>query len=268
MDLNGITGILRPKTRPDIPVFAEGDAVLGGGTWLFSEPQPSLRRLIDLPSLGWPGLRRTETALHVAATCTFAELENFEAPADWLAAHLIGHCCRALLGSFKIRGVATVGGNLCLGLPAGPMVALATALDGDCVVWTTDGGERVLPARDIVIGPHRNALRPSEILREIVLPVVAFRRRAVFRQTSLTEHGRSAALLIGTRDAAGCTLTITAATPCPVRLQWATLPDEAALATRIDEAVPDWYDDVHGAPDWRRHLTHHLAQEIRLELAP
>jgi CO/xanthine dehydrogenase FAD-binding subunit len=267
MDLNGVKSVLRPSTRSELPPPASGDSFLGGGTWLFSEPQPELRRLVDLSALRWESLRRTETALRVAATCTFAELEAFEAPVDWIAAGLITSCCHALLGSFKIRGVATVGGNLCLGLAAGPMVALATALDGMCVIWGADGGDRLVGAVEFVTGPGQNALRPGEVLREIVLPASAFRRRTAFRQASLTTFGRSAALLIGSRNAVGFTLTITAATPHPVRFVFDGLPEPAELDARIDVEVPAWYDDIHGAPDWRRNLAHLLAQEIRLELS-
>jgi CO/xanthine dehydrogenase FAD-binding subunit len=267
VDLNGVEAVLRPSTRAELPRFAGGDSFLGGGTWLFSEPQPALRRLVDLSALGWKSLRRTETALHVAATCTFAELEAFQAPIDWIAVGLISSCCHALLGSFKIRGVATVGGNLCLGLAAGPMVALATALDGTCVIWGADGGDRLLNAAEFVTGPGQTALRPGEVLREIVLPAAAFRRRTAFRQVSLTTFGRSAALLIGGRDATDFTLTITAATPHPVRVTFDRFPESAALAARIDAEVSAWYDDIHGAPDWRRNLTLLLAEEIRLELA-
>jgi CO/xanthine dehydrogenase FAD-binding subunit len=267
MDLNGVEAVLRPSARSELPPPARGDSFLGGGTWLFSEPQPALRRLVDLSALGWESLRRTETGLHVAATCTFAELEAFEAPADWIAAGLITSCCHALLGSFKIRGVATVGGNLCLGLAAGPMVALATALDGTCVIWGADGGDRLVDAAAFVTGPGQTALVPGEVLREIRLPAAAFRRRTAFRQMSLTHYGRSAALLIGSRDAVGFTLTITAATPHPVRVAFDGFPEPAALAPRIDAEVSAWYDDIHGAPDWRRNLAHLLAQEIRLELS-
>jgi CO/xanthine dehydrogenase FAD-binding subunit len=267
MDLNTVEAVLRPRMRSELPLSASGDSFLAGGTWLFSEPQPALRRLVDLSALRWESLRRTETALHVAATCTFAELEAFEAPVDWIAAELITSCCHALLGSFKIRGVATVGGNLCLGLAAGPMVALATALDGTCVIWSTDGGDRLLDAVEFVAGPGQTALRPGELLREILLPAAAFRRRTAFRQGSLTTYGRSAALLIGSRDGVGFTLTITAATPHPVRIVFDGFPESAELEARIDVEVPAWYDDIHGAPDWRRNLTHLLAQEIRLELS-
>ena len=57
MDLNTITAVARPKVRSELPVWAAGDAWLAGGTWLFSEPQTHLNRLIDLTSLGWPPAR-------------------------------------------------------------------------------------------------------------------------------------------------------------------------------------------------------------------
>src|SRR5262249_36917696 len=132
MDLNTITDVVRPQSRSELPAFAAGDAWLAGGTWLFSEPQVHLRRLIALTDLKWPALTTGETGLTIAATCTVAQLDALACPSDWLAAPLIDKCCRALLASFKIWKTATVGGNLCMSLPAGPMISLSAALDGVC----------------------------------------------------------------------------------------------------------------------------------------
>ena len=244
-------------------------AWLGGGTWLFSEPQPGLRTLVDLEGLGWPALEASGAGLRVGATCTIAELEGFVAPADWMAAPLIPACCNALLGSFKVRNTATVGGNVCLSLPAAPMVALTVALEGVATLWTPDGGERRVPMAEFTTGPQRTVLGPGELLRAIDLPVGALRRRAAMRQASLTALGRSAALLVGTRtEAGGFTLTITASTTRPVHAAWAELPTAAVLDAHvagIGEAL--WFDDVHGAPAWRRHMTRRLAVELLAELA-
>ena len=266
MDLNTIETVLRPRDRAALPTHLQGDAWLAGGTWLFSEPQPRLRRLIDLTALGWSALEIAD-GLTIAATCTLAELESCAPPADWTAAAIIAPCCRALLGSFKISAMATVGGNLCLALPASPIAALAVALEATCVIWSTDGTHRTLAAEHFITGPNRTTLRPDEILRAITLPPRALRRRAALRQVSLTALGRSAALLIGTRGGVGLTLTITAATPRPVRLTFAAPPARAALAAAIDSAVPVWFDDVHGGPAWRRRITHLAAADIVEELA-
>jgi CO/xanthine dehydrogenase FAD-binding subunit len=271
MDLNTIKEVVQPRDRDTLPRWQEGDAWLGGGTWLFSEPQPHLSRLIDLASLHWPAIERDGQGLRIAATCTVATLEATSLPVEWIAAPLIGQCCRAFAASFKIWNTATVGGNICMALPAGPMISLASALDGIGTIWSRDGGERKTPIADFVTAAKKNALAPGEILRSVDLPAQALVRRAAFRQISLTPLGRSGALLIGTlspRDGAFA-LTITAATSRPVKLSFARLPDRQTLQDRIAREIPDalYYDDVHGAPLWRKHVTPVLAEEIRQELS-
>jgi CO/xanthine dehydrogenase FAD-binding subunit len=273
MDLNTIVDIERPRSRREIEAIARsskpGDAWLAGGTWLFSEPQPRLRRLIDLMDCGWAPLSVDKRGLSIAATCTIAELNAFEPPPDWPAARLIGQCCRAFLASFKIWNTATVGGNLCNALPAGPMISLCAALEGICTIWTLEGEERRASVFDFVEGPLQPALRPGELLRRIDLPREALTRRTAFRQISLTRLGRSGALLIGARAASGgFVLTVTAATRRPVRLAFADLPSERQLDERLRADIPEplYYDDIHGRPDWRRHMTFEFAHEIRAEL--
>lgn len=270
MDLNTISEVARPKARGELTGWRDGDAFLAGGTWLFSEPQPRLTRLIDLATLGWTPLAVTGDGLEIAATCTVAQLDAFAAPIEWTAASLFGQCARAFLASFKIWNTATVGGNICMSLPAGPMISLTSALDGVATLWAADGTERQVPVADFVTGPQRNLLAPGELMRGILLPKSALASRAAFRQISLANYGRSGALVIGTLAQNGAfTLTVTASTPRPVKFVFDTLPSADALRARIDSEIPPggWYDDIHGAPAWRRHMTLHFAQEIRDELA-
>jgi CO/xanthine dehydrogenase FAD-binding subunit len=271
VDLNTITDVVRLGGQDALPPWQDGDAWLSGGTWLFSEPQPHLRRLIDLTGLRWPAIEIDSGGLRIAATCTIAQLDGQSLPAEWIAAPLIGQCCRAFVASFKIWNTATVGGNICMALPAGPMISLACALDGIAVIWSAAGAIRRIPVLDFVTAAQRTALAPDEVLREIVLPASALTRRTAFRQTSLTQFGRSAALLIGTLDSNGGAfdLAITAATSRPVRLSFAGLPKGEELARSIARVIPDalYYDDVHGAPEWRKHLTFELAEDIRRELS-
>jgi hypothetical protein len=64
-------------------------------------------------------------------------------------------------------------------------------------------------------------------------------------------------------------LTILAATARPVLLSFAGLPKENELAGSITREVPDalYYDDIRGAPEWRKHLTFELADDIRRKLS-
>jgi CO/xanthine dehydrogenase FAD-binding subunit len=271
MDLNTITHVARPQHRNEMTAWRSGDAWLAGGTWLFSEPQPALSRLIDLAGLGWPPTVTSPDGLQIAATCTVAALDALALPPEWAAAPLFNQCCRAFLASFKIWNMATVGGNICMALPAGPMISLTAALEGVCTIWTPDGAQRRIAVTEFVMGPQRNALRPGELLRSIWLPATALVRRTAFRKIALSPLGRSSALLIGTLPRDGSfTLTITAATRRPIRLTFQAPPSAAALRERIHTSIPDaqYFDDLHGVPAWRKHMTLQFAEEIRRELAP
>ncbi len=267
LDLTTIGSVIERPGRDAIGAWCRGDAWLAGGTWLFSEPQPHLTRLLDLRGFDWPALQQNDLGLTIAATCRIAELERWTAPPAWSASSLVSLCCRALLGSFKIWNSATVGGNICLALPAGPMTSLAAALEGSCQVWGA-GQDRDVRIEEFIIGAGRNALRPGELLRSIRLPARALVKRAAFRQISLTPLGRSGALLVGTRGSDGSLrLTVTAATVRPLVLTFPTLPGREALSTALAD-IPDplVFDDVHGRRAWRRRVTEHLAAEILDEL--
>lgn len=271
MDLNTVSEVVQPKGRGDFPGWRDGDAWLAGGTWLFSEPQPEVRRLVDLEGLGWEALTVSEQGLSIAATCRVSELYALQAPAEWTAAPLVRQCCRAFLASFKVWNTATVGGNLCMSLPAGPMISLTAALEGVCTVWTREGGERRVPVVEFVTGEHRNVLQPGDLLRQVDLPAAALRKRSAFRRMSLTHLGRSTALLIGTvcpREGTWA-LTVTAATERPIRIEFPHAPGADQLQQRLREAIPDavYFADFHGTPAYRKHLTAHFAEEIRRELA-
>jgi CO/xanthine dehydrogenase FAD-binding subunit len=270
VDLPNIVSVLSPHSRDFLPPWQRGSAWLAGGTWLFSEPQPALRILVDLAPLGWPALEQSPAGLRIAATCTIKTLEAFVAPADWLAAPVFAQACRSLLGSFKIWAMATIGGNVCLALPAAPMLALTVALDGTALIWRPDGTERSVPMADFCLGARQTVLTEGELLRAIDLPVTTLSRRVALRQASLTTAGRSAALLIATLDPSQqFALTITASVSRPLQFTWPTPPPAATLDAVI-QAIPAelWYDDVHGTPAWRRHMTRRLAGELLQELAP
>jgi CO/xanthine dehydrogenase FAD-binding subunit len=273
MDLHTVTRVRRPARAQEIASWEAGLAWLAGGTWLFSEPQPDVHTLIDLESLQWPSLLPREDGLEVASTCKVVELDQLadRAPPDWTAAPLFRLCCRSFLASFKIWNEATVGGNVCMSLPAGPMISLAAALEGVCTLWPRGGEPRRVPVVDFVTGNHQNVLAPGELLRSLFLPAHALRKRFAFRRFTLTHLGRSEVLLIGTRcpEHGEFRLTITAATVRPVQCCSAGVPTAEELKRAIDDAVPFslYLDDVHGSPAHRKHLTHYFAQQIRSELS-
>lgn len=316
MDLD-IDGVRIARERADL-ALRPGERLLAGGTFLYSEPIPAdVTGLVDLLGLGWepwtmsdggpgPGSDGSSglgaagpgragepgsAGLEVAATCTIAMLrDRAAAEAErYPGLRLVAPCVSAFLLSFKVAHTATVGGNLCLGLPAGPMVALFAALDATAEIWTPGGGSRTVPVADLITGPGTTTLADGEVLRALRVPPEGLAARTAARKLSLTELGRSAVLVTGAAgppgsgtarvDAASAgtavaaevpargtaRLVVTASVPCPLVLT-VRAGDHAALDAALDR-ITDWYDDPHGAPDWRAAMTRRLAHEVLEELS-
>lgn len=262
MDLHTVSSYRAAQARSDLRL-SPGETVMGGGTWLFSEPQPTVSGLVDLTTLGWePYETRADGTLRVGATCPIAALA--EAPAEVLGrqASLVRACADALLMSFKVQQVATVGGNVCLALPAGAMTTLLAGLGAVAEVWAPDGGVRREPVADLVTGVRRTTLAPGEVVRAFEVPAASLAAPAAVRKLALTPIGRSSALVAGRVEDDEVVLTVTAATTRPVVLRVTTGDDLAEALAGVD----CWYDDPHGPEDWRRAITARLAADVVADL--
>ena len=274
VDLNTVEAVSTPRSRDELWPLGPSDAILAGGTWLFSEPQPRTRRLVDLTQLGWPPITLDDVGIELAATCTLGQVSELSArlPAErpeWLAAPLFHQCCTALLASFKVWREATIGGNVCLSFPAGSMISLAAALSGDVLVWRADGGDYRMPITDFVTGQATNVLTVGDVLRSVHLPDAALRCRTAYRKLAPSPLGRSGIVVIGRLDPSGPVIvSITAATVRPYVVTLAAADDVDALR-RAHAAIPldAWTDDPHGDPDWRRGVSLVLAEQICEELS-
>ncbi len=280
MDLIDVQEVRVPATRADLRVDV-GEKVLAGGTWLYSVKETGLRALVDITRLGWKPVKYTDSALVIAATCTVAEVSRLTPPplrtdpvgagngreshADPLA--LFWQCANSFLGSLTIGNVATVGGNIALALPAGPMISLAASLDSIAVIWMPAGGERRMPVADLVTGVMKTGLGPGEVLREIVIPRTSLESRTGFRRIALNNLGRTGTLVIARRAPSGETVfTITGGTSRPVQLRFDEPPTSALLNERM-RTIDCWYNDAHGSPDWRLAMSERFAEQLRREIA-
>lgn len=267
MDLPGLAEVRLARTRADLAALTATVAPLAGGTWLYSEPQPTLTGLVDLTTLGWtPWERRADGGLSVAATCTVRQL--VEVPADaGRAVPLFRACAESLLQSSKVWDTATVGGNLATALAAGALIGLAAALDAEVVIWTADG-ERRSRVPDLVLGQRATTLAPGEVIRSIEVGPAAMASATAFRRTALSALGRAGVVVAGSRTPDGAlVVAVTGGTVRPEVLRFPASPPTAALGDAVT-GLRTWFDDAHGAADWRRAMGLRLAEEIRQELAP
>lgn len=266
MDLHTVATYRRPTSRAEL-ALAPGERILGGGTWLYSEPQVQTTGLVDLTAMGWAPLQALpDGGLRIAATCTIAELLALPANPEWTAQPLFRQAAECLLASFKVWTAATVGGNIAQSFAAGAMISMAATLDGIAEVWRPDGTDARIPVAEIPAGNGENSLRHGEVIRAIDLPGDALRSRTALRKIALAELGRSGAVLTGRLDADGSAVfVITAATLTPVVLRYPSLPSAERL--RADaHAAPGYYTDPLGPADWRQHVAGVLLVEVLEEL--
>ena len=249
MDLITAQSVRVARERGDL-ALAPGEQVIGGGTWLYSEPQPTVTGVVDLLGMPWAPVTRTDRHLVIAATC---RIETLRALPD---SPLFLQCADSLLASWKIQHVATVGGNIALSLPAGPMTSLAVALEATLVLWSATA-ERRVAAADFVTGVRSNLLR-GEVIRSIEIPLASLGVSG-FRRIALSPLGRTGTLVIGRPGL----ITISGGTTRPHDIRYDTADE---LVTGID-AIDDWYSDAHGSPDWREAMSRRFAFELLDELS-
>ena len=62
-------------------------------------------------------------------------------------------------------------------------------------------------------------------------------------------------------------LTVSASTERPLRFKFPQIPGADELRATLDREIPVFFDDVHGTPEYRKHMTYYYAEEIRRELS-
>lgn len=167
--------------------------------------------------------------LHVGALARLRDLEVSPvlggfAPAVVEALHRVANV--------RVRNVATAGGALCYGDPHLDLPGLWLALGGEAVARSA-GGERRLPLASFFQGYYRTALRPDELLTEIVLPPkpprsgAAYAKHCALSADDWPAVGASATISLDEQGrVAAAAVVVSAAVDRPTRIAEA----EAALA--------------------------------------
>jgi carbon-monoxide dehydrogenase medium subunit len=165
-----------------------------------------------------------------------------------------------------VRHRGTLGGSLVHADPAGDLPAVALALDVTMVA-RGPGGEREIPAADFFVDYLTSSLAPDEILTAVRVPKLGpgwgYRYEKFHRTAQAWAIVGVAALVRRSNGAvAEARIGLTNMGPTPVRAsaaEGAAAGADAsrdalrAAAARADEGTSP-PGDLHGAPDYRRHL--------------
>lgn len=125
----------------------------------------SPRRLLDIGRLpGLAAIRPEERSLCIGALTRHADIERFAAPQG------LEILCEAasLIADPQVRNLGTVGGALAEADPAGDWGAVLLALE-TALLCRSAHGEREIAPQDFFLDAYTTALRPEEILTDIVV---------------------------------------------------------------------------------------------------
>lgn len=193
---------VRPRSLNEVlsqlsDAFPVRDQVYAGGTDLIPKLKSraikappkifDLKGIPDLDYIRW----NPSTGLHLGALAIIRDV----AQSPVVREHYNGLALGAqLIASNQLQHRGTIVGNVCNAVPSADSAPALLAHDTQ-VVCTSSTGERTLPLNEFFIGPSATALRPRELVRELVLPPPAPGERSVYLK--LAPRGRMDLAMVG-----------------------------------------------------------------------
>lgn len=258
MDLCTVETYLQPTNLDDVQDWRADWAWLAGGTWMFTQPQPQVKTLVDMQHLGWSEIECTPDGLTIGATCILSHLLQATYPPEWSAVAAL-HSAVHELASFKVQNVATIGGNVCLALPAGTFAPALVALGATYHLIAPNGATRDVPALAFQTGDRQTVLQPGEALRQIWIPAENLTWHVGYRRICVATAGLAVTIVVVAYNprTRATRIAIGAATPAPQVLSFPDMPSPMAMAAALDAQCPltAYLDNEQASAIYRRHVT-------------
>lgn len=267
MDLQNVTTYVYPQDLAVVKNWDNGWAWLAGGTWIFSQAQPNLKVLVDLEKFAWSEIEMTPEGLYIGATCPMAKLRRAKFPEHWTSVKAL-FCAVDELASFKVTNMATVGGNICLALPASTFAPVMVALDASYEIWQSDASRRLVYARDFQTGAQQTILQPGEVLRKILIPQQSLESQINYQRICVATAGIAVSIVVTAYNPkiSQVRFGLGACIPAPKVLEFDKLPTSAEIDTAIEKLpIADFIDDQIASASYRQYITKILMQRARVE---
>ena len=248
-----------------------GLSVLAGGTDLIvrmKNGQSHPLVVMDVKKI--PELNRLEweegEGIHIGAAVPLSKLAVFPTLVEKFG--IFSQAC-AMIGSVQIRNRATMGGNVCNAAPSADTPPPLLCLGAKAVV-ANPRNTRTIPLEEFFSGPGETALRPDELLVEIVIPTPPLPSSGCYlRHTPRAEMDIAVvgvgAFLVSSRPGDSvqeARIALGAVAPTPVRAPQAEAvlkgkhPTKALIEEAAGKAVEAIkpISDLRGSVDYRTHL--------------
>jgi CO/xanthine dehydrogenase FAD-binding subunit len=173
---------------------ASAARILAGGTDLLVELKSAAHApevVIDISRAAeLQGIAVTEEGLRLGALVTHSEIVHSALIHDVFPG--LAEAARSI-GAAQTRNLATLGGNLMTCVPSMDSGPMLIALDAHVTV-ESPRGRRQIPLHELFVGPRKTALKPDELLVDIVIPKRHLGKPAAFQKLGLRK-GQALALV-------------------------------------------------------------------------
>ncbi|MEB3181312.1 MAG: FAD binding domain-containing protein [Nostocaceae cyanobacterium] len=265
MDLANIEHYICPLNIQNITNWSEDWAWLAGGTWLFSEPQPHLKVLVDMQSLGWSEIAVQADNLLIGATCPLIKLWEYHWLPEWKAAAAFKSAISTISASFKVINMATVGGNICLALAIGNLAPVMVALNATYEIWKSQGDVRLVAAKDFQLGTKITVLQPGEVLRRIIIPLNHLKWQVNYQRFGIAATDPALAIVVSAYNPRDSQLRLvlgaSVAAPYLITLNRDLETENFAFLQNIN-----FINDARGSAAYRREITQVLIKRCLADL--
>lgn len=250
----------------DAKILAGGHSLIPLMRFRLANP----RYLVDLNRLtGLEYIRESGSYLHIGALTRYTDVGSSQLIRSRYSAlsDAATHIADPL-----VRNLGTVGGNICHSDPANDLPAAMLALEA-MMIAASPNGERLIPAEEFFVDTFQTALKPTEILTEVRVPIAPARSGSAYLKLELragdfpivgvaTQLGLDAS---GVCERAGLGLTAVGPKALKPKAAEAVLlgkrPEEdliqqaAVLAARETQPA----SDIRGPADYKREMVRVLA---------
>lgn len=158
-----------PQALQVLDGYAPEISVLAGGTDLvlaLKGKRIAPKRILNITDIQeLSSIRQENSTIRIGALTKHASVASHPLLMERVPAL---STATGLVGSWQLRNVGTIGGNLCNASPSADSAPPLLALDASVVV-ANSSGEREIRLQDFFVGPRATVLKPTEILTEIVI---------------------------------------------------------------------------------------------------
>ncbi|MFN0151947.1 MAG: FAD binding domain-containing protein [bacterium] len=279
--LRGVREYFRAKSLDEAVRFlgehGENTHLLAGGTDLLLVDR-AYDTILDISRLDLDYIREETDELAIGAT-TSIETISRSPLVQSLADGILCEACH-LFGTYQIRNMATIGGNVANAMPAADPPSALLALDARAVALGPNGSRREMALAHFFTGPRTTILERDELLVEIRLPLRfrAWRGRwrkigRVTRDIAIVNAGVSARIEAGV--IADARVALCAVAPRPLRITEAEnllrgkAPSTAlfAEAGEIVKRNVRPISDLRAGEAYRRHVSGVIVRRALAEIA-